>query len=274
MSNFQIHELSTGALDRDSNIVHDSEVSGAYQTRKATAGAVADLALEVVASEYDDTASYAIGSYCIYSGVLYRCTTATTGTFDVSDWTAVLITGEYKRVRVMHKADFDLLTPEEQADGMIFVDDVDITASDISYDNTSSGLSASDLQEAVDEIADRAYLHEDYSNSQSVANNTAVQLTNPTITVPESGLYLAVGYVSWAGAGSGASASIRSIRINNATDGNQEYISLEASTTAMRMQTTWISNFTKNAVLSLGVRQASGSSLNVDSCSLDLYRLK
>lgn len=146
MSNFQIHELSTGALDRDSYIVHDSEVSGNFQTRKDTAGAVADLALEVVASEYDDTASYTIGSYCIYSGVLYRCTTATTGAFDVSDWTAVLITGEYKRVRVMHKADFDLLTPEEQADGMIFVDDVDITADDISY---SSGVSVADKLDTI-----------------------------------------------------------------------------------------------------------------------------
>lgn len=169
MSNFQIHELSTGALDRDSNLVHDTEVStDVWNTRKATAGAVADLALEVVASEYDDTASYAIGSYCIYSGVLYRCTTATTGAFDVSDWTAVLITGEYKRVRVMHKADFDLLTPDEKADGMIFVDDVDITASDISYDNTVSGLTADDLQEAVDEVNGKVDDMTTYSTTEKV----------------------------------------------------------------------------------------------------------
>lgn len=142
MSNFQIHELNSVPVNRNSNIIHDTEVSNdEWDTGKDTAGAVADLALEVVASMYDDIASYAIGSYCIYGGVLYRCTTATTGVFDVSDWTPVLLTGEYKRVRVMHKADFDLLTPEEQADGMIFVDDVDITADDISY---SAGVSVAD----------------------------------------------------------------------------------------------------------------------------------
>lgn len=152
MSNFQIHELNSVPVNRNSNIIHDTEVSSdEWDTGKNTAGAVADLALEVVASEYDDTASYSIGSYCIYSGVLYRCATATTGVFDVSDWTAVLITGEYKRVRVMHKADFDLLTPEEQADGMIFVDDVDITADDITY---STGVSVADMLDITDITSD------------------------------------------------------------------------------------------------------------------------
>lgn len=146
MSNFQIHELTEKAIDRNSNIIHDTLNGGSYETGKTLVGAVADLALEVVASEYDDTASYAIGSYCIYSGVLYRCATATTGVFDVSDWIAVLITGEYKRVRVMHKADFDLLTPEEKADGMIFVDDVDITADDIPY---SAGVSVADKLDSL-----------------------------------------------------------------------------------------------------------------------------
>lgn len=168
MSNFEIHELTEKAINRNSNIIHDTLYGEDYETGKDTAGAVADLALEVVASMYDDTASYAIGSYCIYSGVLYRCTTATTGAFDVSDWTAVLITGEYKRVRVMHKADFDLLTPEEQADGMIFVDDVDITADDISY---SAGVSVADK---IDDIVGKLHIE---AGKKQASSTQAVRVT-------------------------------------------------------------------------------------------------
>lgn len=47
------------------------------------------LANEVtqLAGDYDETASYAIGDYCNYQGVVYRCTAATTGTFDAMAWT-------------------------------------------------------------------------------------------------------------------------------------------------------------------------------------------
>lgn len=176
MSNFEIHELTEKAINRNSNIIHDTLYGEDYETGKDTAGAVADLALEVVASMYDDTASYAIGSYCIYSGVLYRCTTATTGAFDVSDWTAVLITGEYKRVRVMHKAEFDLLTPEEQADGMIFVDDVDITADDISY---SAGVSVADK---IDDVEAKIPSIIEVNSSTS-SNLTANNITTVSFTV-------------------------------------------------------------------------------------------
>ena len=40
-----------------------------------------------IADEYDSSASYAVGDYCSYQGHIYRCTTATTGTFDASAWT-------------------------------------------------------------------------------------------------------------------------------------------------------------------------------------------
>ena len=40
-----------------------------------------------IADEYDSSASYAVGDYCSYQGHIYRCTAATTGTFDASAWT-------------------------------------------------------------------------------------------------------------------------------------------------------------------------------------------
>ena len=40
-----------------------------------------------IADEYDSSASYAVGDYCSHQGHIYRCTTATTGTFDASAWT-------------------------------------------------------------------------------------------------------------------------------------------------------------------------------------------
>ena len=40
-----------------------------------------------IADEYDSSASYAVGDYCSYQGHIYKCTAATTGTFDASAWT-------------------------------------------------------------------------------------------------------------------------------------------------------------------------------------------
>lgn len=40
-----------------------------------------------LANEYDASTSYAVGDYCSHEGTLYRCTTATTGTWDASKWT-------------------------------------------------------------------------------------------------------------------------------------------------------------------------------------------
>ena len=44
-----------------------------------------------IAEQYDPSASYAVGDYCSYEGKIYRCTAATTGTFDDSKWTDSVI---------------------------------------------------------------------------------------------------------------------------------------------------------------------------------------
>lgn len=54
--------------------------------------AAATTAATNASDEYDTATSYAVGDYCIYENVLYECTTATTGSFDATAWTAVKIT--------------------------------------------------------------------------------------------------------------------------------------------------------------------------------------
>lgn len=203
------------------------------------------FAAETTALPYDPTATYSLGTYCIYGGVLYRCTTAidTAEAWTVGHWTAVLITGEYMRVRIMHKAAYDALSADEKADGMIFVDDYD----------------------------PNPYTHAEETTAQSVENAAAVQLTNPTVTVTEAGLYLIVSYVEWEGAMNGN----RSLRINTSLDGSSGYTTNESALgIGIRMQTTMMMTLQANNILSLGVRQNSGGAINVNYASLDVIKLK
>lgn len=49
-----------------------------------------------IATDYDDTQTYAVGDYVIYDGLLYKCVTAVTTaeTFDPTKWTHVVVTDE------------------------------------------------------------------------------------------------------------------------------------------------------------------------------------
>lgn len=40
------------------------------------------------ANFYNSSTNYSVGDYCVYNNVLYRCTSATTGTFDPSAWSS------------------------------------------------------------------------------------------------------------------------------------------------------------------------------------------
>ena len=142
MSNFQIHQLSSGAITRNSNIIHDTEVNGVYGTRKDIAGAVADLASANVAAPYDTTVTYAIGQYCLYEGNIYRCIAITTGVFDSTKWTQIVVTGEFRRVVELTSAQYSVLSSAEKNNGTLYIlTDEETTAADISY---TSGVSVAD----------------------------------------------------------------------------------------------------------------------------------
>lgn len=50
-----------------------------------------------IAAEYDPTATYAVGDFCIYQGVLYKCTTAiaVAEAWNSAHWTSTLIVDEF-----------------------------------------------------------------------------------------------------------------------------------------------------------------------------------
>lgn len=85
-----------------------------------------------IANVYDSTSTYAIGDYAIVNNTLYKCITAITvgESFDASKWTSVKVMDEI---------------PSGGGGGSV-------VASNVSYDNTSSGLTASNVQSAIDEV--------------------------------------------------------------------------------------------------------------------------
>lgn len=147
MANYQIHELTSGTIDRDSNVIHDTLNGGNYETRKATAGAVADLANVNVAALYDSSTTYAIGQYCLYEGNIYRCIAITTGAFDSTKWTQIVVTGEFRRVVELTSAQYSALSSAEKNNGTLYViTDEETTAADIPY---SAGVSVADKLDNV-----------------------------------------------------------------------------------------------------------------------------
>lgn len=123
-----IHEFPTGTIDDNSLLIMDRPTltPGEYETEKF---AIANLALKLLggidfpnnldteeqdifgainevnakamntADEYDETASYSKGDYCIYQNATYRCIKdpgTTTGTFVAADWTLIKVLEEVK----------------------------------------------------------------------------------------------------------------------------------------------------------------------------------
>lgn len=79
-----------------------------------------------LADFYDTTKSYVVGDVCVLpNGELKRCIAPTSGAFDITKWESV--------------------TVDELFDALNF------SADAISYDNTSSGLEATNVQDAIDE---------------------------------------------------------------------------------------------------------------------------
>ena len=110
--------------------------------------AIAGGNLSVIADAYDNTKTYAVGDYVIYGNALYKCITSveTAEDFDSSKWTEVEVTDEIPK-----------------------------SASDLSYDNTTSGLSATNTQSAIDEVEGRV------DRAETIITNK-MDKSNPTGT--------------------------------------------------------------------------------------------
>lgn len=117
-------------VNDDQNTAINQNASNIAQVGGSVEG-VAQLAY-TIANVYDSSATYAVGAYAIYQNTLYKCTTAINvgETFDPSKWTSVKVMSEVG-----------------QGGGG------SASAEDVSYDNTASGLSATNVQAAIDELA-------------------------------------------------------------------------------------------------------------------------
>ena len=139
----------TGAIAELKN-VNDNQTTAIGENAneiQRVAGSIEGVAqvAYTIAEVYDSTDTYAVGDYVIYQGTLYKCTTAINvgESFDPAKWTSVKVMDEVG-----------------QGGGG------SVDADDVSYDNTSSGLSATNVQDAIDEV---------YGSIPSIVLNTEVQ---------------------------------------------------------------------------------------------------
>ena len=81
-----------------SNVQNSDElpIERGQTTYKTTVGKVVDAVSKIVADEYDNTSTYAVGDYCVYEGTLYVCNTAisTAEEWTATHWTATNVTDE------------------------------------------------------------------------------------------------------------------------------------------------------------------------------------
>ncbi len=107
------------------------------------------------------------------------------------------------------------------------------------------------------------------SNARNISNNEATDVA-PRIEIPSNGIYIVIGYVEWEGNSTGG----RSIRINADEQGSSDYVTVQAvSNTSVRHQIVFIHDYSAGQILSLGVRQNSGSTLTITKRRLTVYRL-
>lgn len=116
-----------------------------------------------LADFYDTTKSYVVGDVVMQqSGDLLRCIAPTSGAFDITKWESVTVDELF--------------------------DDLNFSAEAISYDNTSSGLEAENVQDAIDEVLETAGKVDDIiSNGQSLVENKIADLSSLTAVGSASG---------------------------------------------------------------------------------------
>lgn len=89
-----ISDLNSGTLSIADAMEIDKDVSGTRTSFKTTVKDIVQFANQNIADEYDSTSTYAVDDYVIYESVLYKCIASTTGTFDSTKWTSVVVTDE------------------------------------------------------------------------------------------------------------------------------------------------------------------------------------
>ena len=112
----------------------------------------------LLADVFSASESYSVGDLVIYSDYLYKCIESTSGSWDSTKWSIVKLSYEIPR----ELGDLDNVNITTPTHGQALVYDnpsgkwingsVGGSAESTSYDNTESGLSATNVQEAIDEL--------------------------------------------------------------------------------------------------------------------------
>ena len=88
-------ELTSASQVNNDDLVAISQDSGnGYASKKTTVKDITDISNLNLAEEYDSTSTYAVDDYVIYESALYKCIGTTTGAFDSTKWTSVVVTDE------------------------------------------------------------------------------------------------------------------------------------------------------------------------------------
>ena len=88
-------ELTSASQVNNGDLLAISQTSGSgYASKKTTVKDITDKSNLNLAEEYDSTSTYAVDDYVIYESVLYKCIATTTGAFDSTKWTSVVVTDE------------------------------------------------------------------------------------------------------------------------------------------------------------------------------------
>ena len=165
MADIQIHQLSS--LSRDPTTTDVLAIDSGSSTMKVGYGTLksailSDISNSVVADEYSTSTHYAVGDYCIRSGVLYRCTTAIPNgeSWTSGHWTSVTLGADVAVLRSrITEAESDI--SDIESDISDIGSDVETLQSDV------SGLS-SDLSALSEQVA---------GISVTVSSNTLVITT-------------------------------------------------------------------------------------------------
>ena len=217
MADKRIIELTaTSEVFVDDWLVKDSSTEGTTKIRPSNlkdyiaAGLVPET---MVADEYVTTSTYDSGDICIYEGVLYKALEDDiTGDWDSTKWDAITISSELEntgtgdvadvyengvsvvdptdKIARVHghkevtQAQYDALPDSKLTDGIMYcIKDSDFTASDVPYNNTNSGLSSDNTQDAIDELASNLLIKKSIENTDIASFNDGANLPMPRLKV-------------------------------------------------------------------------------------------